>query len=120
MGGGRFRLDRLRLPWRTDTLQVALYQFAVRHCRYVRVPEGLLLLLQGVVAPEALAAPVPALELGRAGWSGSSRVGLLQPGRGGTTPRRQEPRQPEGSAARPPRVEGEIRAGRTLGPGTLR
>ena len=49
LGGGRVRLDGLRLSRRTDALRMAIDQLAVRHRGHVRLPQGLLLLLQGVV-----------------------------------------------------------------------
>ena len=62
----RLCLDRLRLSRRADALRLAVHQLPVRHRRHVRLPEGQLLLLQGVVGPGAGPASLPALELGRA------------------------------------------------------
>jgi hypothetical protein len=55
--------DRLRLSRRANALRVALHQLAVRHCGHVRLSQGHVLLLQGVVGHGAGAASVPALEL---------------------------------------------------------
>ena len=75
LGGGRLCLDGLRLSRRADAVRLALDQLAVRHRGHVRFPEGLLLLLQGVVGQGAVAASVSALELGRAGKATRFRCG---------------------------------------------
>ena len=49
VGGGRLCVDGLRLSRRADAVWMAVDQFAVRHCRHVRISEGHVLLLQGVV-----------------------------------------------------------------------
>ena len=63
VGSRRLCVDRVRLSRRTYSIWMAIDQLAVRHCGYVRISEGLLLLLQGVVGQGADAAPVSALEL---------------------------------------------------------
>ena len=40
VGGGRICVDRLRLSRRANALRLAIDQFAVRHCGYVRIPQG--------------------------------------------------------------------------------
>jgi hypothetical protein len=75
VSGGRLRLDRLRLPRRADALWVAVHQLALRHPGHVRLSQGQLLLLPGMVGFEARAAPVPALELERQRGPGKSRSG---------------------------------------------
>ena len=62
---GRLRLDRLRLPRRALAQWLAQHQFAVRHHRHLRLPEGLILLLPVVVDRSAGPASFSALELAR-------------------------------------------------------
>ena len=45
----RLRLDRLRLPRRADALRLAVHQLALRHPRHLRLPQGQLLVLPGLV-----------------------------------------------------------------------
>src|SRR5690348_10578740 len=104
-------MDRLRLPRRADPVRVAVDQLAVWDCRYVRLPEGRLLLLQVGVGEGADAAPVSALELGRADRQRGVGVGLFESGRSGAVPQRQEPGAAEDAGAGASGVEGEIRAG---------
>ncbi len=63
VGSGRICVDRFRLSRRADALWMAVDQLAVRDRGHVRVSEGHLLLLQGVVEEGTIAAPVSALEL---------------------------------------------------------
>ncbi len=49
LGRGRLRLDRLRLPRRADAVRLAVHQLALRHPRHLRLPQGPLLLLPGLV-----------------------------------------------------------------------
>ncbi len=63
----------------------------LRHRGHVRISQGQLFLLQGVVDEAARAAPVPALELGGQGRRRDSRVGALEPRRSGVAAERQEP-----------------------------
>ena len=110
--GGRFRVDRLRLPRRAHAVQLAVHQLALRHHRHVRLPEGHLLLLPGVVERQTGAAPVPALELaGKEGqdvevWcftNARSRRALRQ---------RHERRRARGEAELARRVESALRGRR--------
>ena len=78
-------------------------------------PKDTFLLLQGVVGQGAVAASVPALELGGQGRRRDSGVGVLEPGRSGAVGERQEPGQPESSAPGPRGVEGAVRAGHDRG-----
>src|SRR5579884_3427182 len=64
--GRRLRLDRLRLSRRADALRLALHQLPLRDHGYLRLPQGQLLLLPGLVERAAGAALVSALELGGA------------------------------------------------------
>src|ERR1039458_4627575 len=112
LDGRRIRLDGLRLSWRTVPIRLAVGQFQLRYRRPVWISEGLLLLLQGMVAPGALAASLSALELARQGRQRDSGLGVFQPGRSGIAGKWQVCRHPEGSASRPYRVEGKVRAGR--------
>ena len=45
----RIRVDRLRLSRRADAVRLAVHQLALRHHGHLRLPEGQLLLLPGVV-----------------------------------------------------------------------
>ena len=49
VGGGRLHLDRFRLPRGTVALPVAQHQLAVRRDRYLRIPQGHVLLLSVLV-----------------------------------------------------------------------
>src|ERR1035438_5705165 len=69
MDSRRIRLDGLRLSRRTDPIRLAVGQFELRHRGPVRIPQGLLLLLQGLVASGTLAASFSALQLARQGSS---------------------------------------------------
>src|SRR5580698_8993220 len=111
MAARRLRLDGLRLPRRTYTVRLALDQLAVRHRGLVRLSQGQLLLLQGVVGTRAGTAFVSALELGSAGWRTDFGLGAFQSRRGRSFPERQEPGFAEGPAADPLGVEGEVRTG---------
>ena len=64
-GSPRVRLVRLRLPRRTDPVQVALCRLPFWRDGLVRISKGQLLLLQIVVGHGTRAAPSRALELGR-------------------------------------------------------
>ena len=75
VGRRRFRLDRLRLSRRADAVRLAVHQLALRHHRHVRLPEGPLLLLPGVVERQTRAAPLAALELERQRGTGRRGVG---------------------------------------------
>src|ERR1035441_9820968 len=107
--GRRICLDGLRLSWRTDSIRLAVGQFQLRHRRPVRISERL---LQSMVAPGTFAASLSALELARQGRQRDSGLGVFQPGRSGIAGKWQVCRHPEGSASRPYRVEGKVRAGR--------
>ena len=75
-------------------------------------PKGLFLLRQGMVAQRAVAASVPALELGGQGRRRDSGMGLHKPRRGRAVCKRRQPGQPEGSKSGARGMEGEVRAGR--------
>jgi hypothetical protein len=112
VAGRRVRVDRLRLPRRAVALRMAQHGLAVRHHRPVRVSQGQLLLLPGVVDRQAGAAPVPALELAGTGGPGDRRVGVHQPGPRGAVFERREPGREGREARLAPGVEREVRAGR--------
>src|SRR5215813_6609377 len=61
----RLCLGWIRLPRRALSLHLAVYQLALRRHRYLRLPQGQLFLLSGLVGIEARVAPISALELGR-------------------------------------------------------
>ena len=63
LGGGRVRLDRLRLHRRTDALRLALAQLVLRHRRSLRLSQGSLLSLSQPLAARAAGAPAAALDL---------------------------------------------------------
>ena len=75
---GRICVDRLRLSRRADAVWLAVGQFAVRHCRHVRLSQGQFLLLQGVVGSGAGAASVSALELGADARASRFRCGCIR------------------------------------------
>ena len=57
---------------------MAIHQFAIRHCRYVRLPQRQFLLLQSLVGIGARAALIPPLELGSTQRRADFGVGALQ------------------------------------------
>ena len=67
VGGRRLCLDRLRLSRRAHALRLALHQLAVRHRGHVRVSQGQLLLLQGLVGQGARRCICSRTGTGRAG-----------------------------------------------------
>src|ERR1700676_3166441 len=95
----RLRLDRLRLSRRAHALRLAFRQFAIWHCRYVRLSQGQLLLLQSVVGLGAGVASVSPLELGAARRRIDFSMGPLEPRFGGAHIERQEIRLAKSAAA---------------------
>ena len=61
----RICVDRFRLSRRAHSLQLAEHQFAFRNHGYLRIPQGQLFLLSGVVGRKSGAASFSALELAR-------------------------------------------------------
>ena len=75
LGGGRVRLDRLRLHRRADALSLAVAKLLLRHHRSGRLPQGPLLLLSQRLAAGAAGPPPAALELAGTGRQGDPRLG---------------------------------------------
>src|SRR5208282_3374102 len=84
MAARRICVDGLRLSRGTLAQRVAQYQLAVRNHRYLRVSQGLVLLLPILVDRPAGAAPVSALELAWDGRQGDCGLGLLESRQGRT------------------------------------
>ena len=83
VAGGRVCVDRIRLSRRTDSVFVAVHQLAFRNHGYVRVSEGQLFLLSGMVARQICAARFSPLELGRKRGAADKCLGAQQLRRGG-------------------------------------
>ena len=75
VGGGRVRVDGLRLHRRADALRLAVAKFLLRHHRSGRLPQGPLLLLSKPVAARAAGPSPAALELAGTGRQGDPGLG---------------------------------------------
>ena len=89
LGGGRVRLDRLRLHWRADALSLAVAELLFWHRGFGGLSQGSLLFLSRRLAAGAARPLAAALELVGLGRQRDSRLGRHELRQRGVVPQRQ-------------------------------